>query len=110
MDSFALSAKVKRLRKTTGLSLQEVADRAGCSKTHVWEIETGRFVNPTLKTIAGFARAFGCSLSEFIEEWEPRSMEFAVCVGSDAMRIALGMAPVTVSHDDVIRWLEAQKP
>lgn len=46
-------------RSRLGLSLQEVADRAGITKSHMWEIEAGRSVNPTIRTVYGLAIALG---------------------------------------------------
>jgi DNA-binding XRE family transcriptional regulator len=48
-------------RSTLGLSLQDVADRAGITKSHMWELEQGRAVNPTIKTVYGLAKALGIS-------------------------------------------------
>lgn len=50
------------LREQHGLSLQAVADRAGLSKSHVWDMEQGRSRNPTVDTAVRLARAFGVSL------------------------------------------------
>lgn len=46
-------------RERLGLSLQTVADRAGITKSHMWEIENGRSVNPTIRTVHGLAKALG---------------------------------------------------
>lgn len=46
-------------RARLGLSLQEAADRAGITKSHMWEIENGRSVNPTVRTVHGLAKALG---------------------------------------------------
>ena len=46
-------------REKQELSLQEVADRAGITKSHMWEIEQGRSVNPTVRTVYGLAKALG---------------------------------------------------
>ena len=83
-----LAAKVRFLRSSAGLSLQQVADRAGCTKSHIWEIEQGKSANPTLRMVAGLSRAFGVSMTDFINEPEPR--------------------PTVHSIDDVIRWMRAQ--
>lgn len=50
------------LREQHGLSLQEVADRADLSKSHIWELEQGRARNPTVDTAVRLARAFGVTL------------------------------------------------
>lgn len=50
------------LREQHGLSLQDVADRAELSKSHIWELEQGRARNPTVGTAVRLARAFGVTL------------------------------------------------
>jgi len=51
-------------RATLGLSLQEVANRAGITKSHMWELEQGRAVNPTVWTVYGLSRALGVPFSK----------------------------------------------
>jgi helix-turn-helix protein len=57
--AMGLAEMARTHRIIQGLSLQEVADRADCTKSHVWEIENGRSRNPTVKMIAGLAGALG---------------------------------------------------
>lgn len=47
------------MRHDLGLSLQDVANRAGITKSHMWELEQGRAVNPTVATVNGLAKALG---------------------------------------------------
>lgn len=55
---------IKDERAVLGLSLQEVADRAGITKSHMWELEQGRAVNPTVWTVYGLSRALGVPFSK----------------------------------------------
>jgi ribosome-binding protein aMBF1 (putative translation factor) len=55
----SLAEFVKEHRTAQGWSLQELADRAGCTKGHVWEIEAGNSRNPTVKMVHGLAVALG---------------------------------------------------
>lgn len=50
------------LREQRGLSLQEAGDRAGFTKSHMWEFEQGRSRNPTIRMLLGLARAYGVSV------------------------------------------------
>lgn len=50
-----LSQALKTYRTGLDLSLQKVADRSGLTKTYVWEIESGKVVNPTAKTLLKLA-------------------------------------------------------
>jgi transcriptional regulator with XRE-family HTH domain len=53
--TFSETIKTTRIRR--GLSLQNAADAAGLTKAHVWDLETGRSHNPTIKTIFAVACA-----------------------------------------------------
>lgn len=57
--SMGLAEMARTHRIIQGMSLQEVADRAACTKSHVWEIENGRSRNPTVRMVAGLAAALG---------------------------------------------------
>ena len=46
-----LGEMIKTLRHTRDLSLQDVADAAEISKAHVWELERGKSINPTIETL-----------------------------------------------------------
>lgn len=54
-----LGEEVLAARTHARLSLQEVADRSGFTKSHVWEVEKGRSRNPTVGMIAGLSKALG---------------------------------------------------
>lgn len=55
----SLGEEVKVARSAARLSLQDVADRSGFTKSHVWEIEKARARNPTVGMIAGLSKALG---------------------------------------------------
>lgn len=76
---------VRLLRKVQGLSLQDVADRAKISKTHVWEIEQQRSKNPTIATLVAMARGLGVAPVALLGEMDtpplhPLAMKVAVDV------------------------------
>ena len=52
-----LGKYIKECREKMNLSLQDVADIAGMSKAHVWDMETGKSWNPSIQTILGLAIA-----------------------------------------------------
>lgn len=58
-DERALGGQIKRARKASGLSLQDVASRCDMSKIHIWELERGIARNPTVSTLARLAVALG---------------------------------------------------
>lgn len=54
-----LGEELARARQHSRMSLQEVADASGFTKSHVWEVEKGRARNPTIGMVAGLSRALG---------------------------------------------------
>ena len=60
---------LRKLRVMRGMSLQDVANRAGLSVATVWLIENGR-LSPTLRTLRTLAASFNMSLERFLKEAE----------------------------------------
>lgn len=54
-----LGEEIAMARANARMSLQEVADASGFTKSHVWEVEKGRSRNPTIGMVAGLAKALG---------------------------------------------------
>lgn len=65
-DMAAFADKMRRYRKAARLSLQEVADAAGMTKSHIWEMEQGRSVNPTVRAVWSIAAALGTSPADML--------------------------------------------
>lgn len=61
----ALSANVRRLRETHGLSLSELGERSGVAKATLFKVERGQ-TNPTLDTMLAIARTFDVSVPDLI--------------------------------------------
>ena len=58
---YRLTAYMKARRQTLGLTLDQVATRAGCTKSHIHDIENGRSRNPTVKMVCKLAGALEIS-------------------------------------------------
>lgn len=54
-----LGEEIAAARKRARMSLQDVADASGFTKSHVWELEQGRSRNPTVGMVAGLSKALG---------------------------------------------------
>ena len=46
-------ARIAEFRRGRNESLQQVADKVGVTKTHIWELERGRTKNPSLTVHIG---------------------------------------------------------
>lgn len=58
-----LGVCIRQLREQRGISLQDVATRASLSKAHVWNLEQGTVVNPTIQSLVSIAVAMGVDAS-----------------------------------------------
>lgn len=96
-----ISTQIKALREERGLSLQEVADRAGLAKSHVWELEQGRSINPTIATAVGIARALGTSLDHLagLTTAEPALHPEAMRIACEVDALLRRVAPVDRSPE-----------
>lgn len=64
----SFSSKLKELRLQKRLSLQEAADLIEISKTHFWDLETGKSKNPSYDLLEKISNKFGISISSLVNE------------------------------------------
>lgn len=55
LDLFA--ARLREARRLRRMTLQDVADASGFTKSHVWELEKGSARNPTVRAVWSLAKA-----------------------------------------------------
>lgn len=55
LDLFA--SRLKDVRTLRKMSLQDVADASGFTKSHVWELENGSSRNPTVRAVWSLSKA-----------------------------------------------------
>lgn len=60
--------RLKRLRVANQLSLQQVADKVGISKAHVWNLEKGLAENPSMELVVKFADLFRVRVADLVGE------------------------------------------
>lgn len=69
-----LSEFIKARREASGLTLQELADAVGCTKSHIWEMEN-KPCNPTLRVALRLSVALGVRINALaaclLEEEKP---------------------------------------
>ncbi len=64
--SFAL--RLHELRIANRLSLQDLADKVGISKAHVWNLEKGLSDNPSMELVVKFAGVFRMRVADLVGE------------------------------------------
>ena len=64
----ALADRIKAFRMRKKLSLQELADSAGVSKAHIWDLETGRSKNPSMDLLIKLANKLEVAVVDRVGE------------------------------------------
>lgn len=54
-----LGEELQMARANAKMTLQEVSNVSGFTKSHVWEVEKGRARNPTIGMVSGLSKALG---------------------------------------------------
>ena len=67
----ALSARIKALRETAGLSQQEVAERGDLSLSLVAKLEQGKKADPRASTLLALAEALGVTPGTLLDDLVP---------------------------------------
>lgn len=68
MDGSKIGARVKELRTKAGLSMGQLADMTGVSKTYVWQLEKGDIPSPGANKLADIAAALGVTVSHLLDQ------------------------------------------
>lgn len=58
----ALGEKIQKLRKDKGLTLEQLADRAGASKSYIWELENKNPPRPSAEKLSKIAAELGVTI------------------------------------------------
>lgn len=59
--------KLFELRKRKGFTLEELAKRANCSKSYVWELENRNPPRPSADKLSSLAAALGVTIGYFVD-------------------------------------------
>ena len=66
--AISFAKRLAALRMANRLSLQQVADRVGISKAHVWNLEKGQADNPSMELVVKFADVFRVRVADLVGE------------------------------------------
>lgn len=58
----AFGPSLRRLRKAQNLTLQQVADTVGCTKSYIWELEMKEGQRPSAKLVYALAKVLGVTI------------------------------------------------
>ena len=60
----AFGVRLRRLREAKKLTLQQVADAAGCTKAYIWELEMKDGQRPSAERIQAIAKVLGVTMED----------------------------------------------
>ena len=60
--------KIKSRRKQLGMTLEQLADKSGCSKSYIWELENKNAPHPSAEKIFAIAKALRVTPEFLLEE------------------------------------------
>lgn len=63
-----LGQKLKELRTKKRLTLDQLADQSGLSKSYIWELENRESQRPSAEKLASLADVLGVSINYFLED------------------------------------------
>ena len=61
-----LGKRIQALRERRGMTVQELADRAGTTYQSIWRIERGAQRDPSVALMRGIARALGVGVDHLV--------------------------------------------
>lgn len=64
----SFATRLHDLRVANRLSLQQVADKVGISKAHVWNLEKGQADNPSMELVLKLADLFRVRVADLVGE------------------------------------------
>ncbi|BCB28207.1 MAG: helix-turn-helix transcriptional regulator [Sulfurimicrobium sp.] len=64
----ALGVRLRRLREAKKLTLQQVADAAGCTKAYIWELEMKDGQRPSAERVQALAKVLGVTMEDIMGE------------------------------------------
>ncbi|MEM9774287.1 MAG: XRE family transcriptional regulator [Chloroflexota bacterium] len=111
-----LGKHLQQIRKEKKLTLEQLAQKSGVSRSMLSQIERGQ-ANPTFGTLWNLSRALGLDMSELVEEFESNgagSGKIELLLAADTPRISNAQNGCTLSilgpHDQVgqFEWYELE--
>lgn len=97
--------RIRYIRKNLGLTLDEVASRAGLHKSNISEIENEKRFKPNLKTLEKLALALQCQVGDFFELAIERDEEITGGL-ADLLDDSKSMILLKITPDET-EWLKS---
>ncbi|MGU7800798.1 helix-turn-helix domain-containing protein, partial [Escherichia coli] len=67
-DDIMLSDKIRELRSMRGLSLEQLANMVGSTKSYIWELEKKPEIKPSAELVSKLAQALNVTMDSLMDE------------------------------------------
>lgn len=67
--------QIKKLRKARGWTLEDLAKKAKCGKSYIWEVEQDKKANPSTDWLVNISKVFGITTGYFLDGESKKSAE-----------------------------------
>jgi len=97
-DMQQFQRRIGDLRATRKMTLSDVAKASGFTKSHIWELESGKAKNPTVRAVWQLAHAFGVSpayllgLDDRKADLDPLAYQLATIINVEMARRQIELA------------------
>jgi XRE family transcriptional regulator of biofilm formation len=102
-----IGSYIKQLRTGKGMSLSELAERAGVAKSYISSIERGIQLNPSIQTLDKISRVIDIPIEQLLNPSVP-SLDVSE-LDREWLELAKQFASSGISKDEFREFLEFQK-
>jgi transcriptional regulator with XRE-family HTH domain len=108
----SFATRLHDLRVANRLSLQQVADKVGISKAHVWNLEKGLTDNPSMELVVKLADLFRVRVADLVGENPDAADEDpeVVAMFRDLKRLEKGDREIIQGLMDQLKRRRDEKP
>lgn len=108
-NKMAIGKRIHELRLKNGLSLTEVANRAGVAKSYISSVEREIQINPSIQFLEKVSSVLGISVEQLINEKETENPEPVTLLDKEWLELAKSAMDSGVSKEQFRQFLEFQK-
>ncbi|MGG0484232.1 helix-turn-helix domain-containing protein [Priestia aryabhattai] len=102
-----IGQRIRNLRMKQGISLTELANRAGVAKSYISSVERGIQLNPSIQFLNKISTSLNVSIDRLIHE--PMDKSESLDIDNEWLELAKEAAESGISKEQFKQFLEFQK-
>ncbi|WP_042348383.1 helix-turn-helix domain-containing protein [Bacillus massiliigorillae] len=108
-NNIAIGKRIQELRLKNGLSLTEVANRAGVAKSYISSVEREIQINPSIQFLEKVSNVLGISVDQLVNNKETEDSDPTTLLDEEWLELAKNAMESGVSKEQFRQFLEFQK-